>query len=38
MEKNNVDRSRAIDILKLYGYTQFPKIERTGPTFLKGNK
>jgi len=38
MEKNDVNRSRAIDILKLYGYTQFPKIERTGPTFLKGNK
>ena len=38
MEKNNVDRSRAIDILKLYGYTQFPKIEKKGLPFLKGNK
>ena len=38
MEKNNVNRSRAIDILKLYGYTQFPKIEKKGLPFLKGNK
>jgi len=38
MEKNDVNRSRAIDILKLYGYTQFPKIEKKGLPFLKGNK
>ena len=39
MEKNNVNRNRAIDILKMYGYTQFPQTEKAkGPTFLKGNK
>jgi len=38
MEKNDVNRIRAIDILKLYGYTQFPKIEKKGLPFLKGNK
>ena len=41
MDKNNVDRNRAIEIMQMYGYTQFPdkpKTERTGPTFLKGNK
>jgi hypothetical protein len=25
MSKNNADRDRAIDILRLYGYTQFPE-------------
>ena len=38
MEKNNVNRNKAIDILKMYGYTQFPKIEKKGLPFLKGNK
>ena len=39
MEKNNVNRNKAIDILKMYGYTQFPQVKKpTGPTFLKGKK
>ena len=39
MEKNDVNRNRAIDILKMYGYTQFPQVKKpTGPTFLKGKK
>jgi len=39
MEKNDVNRDKAIDILKMYGYTQFPQVKKpTGPTFLKGKK
>jgi len=39
MEKNNVNRNKAIDILKMYGYTQFPQASKTkSPPFLKGKK
>ena len=34
MNKNNTSRNGAIDILKLYGYTQFPKKEIKKPPFL----
>ena len=39
MDKNNVDRNRAIEIMQMYGYTQFPdkpKKETQAPPFLKG--
>ena len=39
MDKNNVDRNGAIEILQRYGYTQFPqapKPEKKGPPFLGG--
>ena len=39
LEKNNVNRNKAIDILKMYGYTQFPQASKTqSPPFLKGKK
>ena len=41
MDKNNVDRNRAIEILQMYGYTQFPQVTKTetkAPPFLKGKK
>jgi len=41
MDKNNVDRNRAIEILQMYGYTQFPQVKKTetkAPPFLKGKK
>jgi len=39
MEKNNVDRNRAIEILQMYGYTQFPTREsNVGVPFLAGKK
>jgi NACalpha-BTF3-like transcription factor len=39
MEKNNVNRNKAIDILKMYGYIKFPQTEKTkSPPFLKGKK
>tara|TARA_R100000654_G_scaffold19979_5_gene40486 strand:+ start:2487 stop:3803 length:1317 start_codon:yes stop_codon:yes gene_type:complete len=41
MDKNNVDRNRAIEILQMYGYTQFPQVTKTEtktPPFLKGKK
>ena len=39
MEKNDVNRDKAIDILKMYGYTKFPQTEKTkSPPFLKGKK
>ena len=39
MEKNDVNRDKAIDILKMYGYTKFPQVAKTkSPPFLKGKK
>jgi len=39
MEKNNVDRNRAIEIMQMYGYTQFPTREsNVGVPFLPGKK
>tara|TARA_Y100001937_G_scaffold9468_1_gene11658 strand:+ start:1425 stop:2684 length:1260 start_codon:yes stop_codon:yes gene_type:complete len=39
MEKNNVDRNRAMEILQMYGYTQFPTREsNVGVPFLAGKK
>ena len=41
MDKNNVNRNRAIEILQMYGYTQFPQVTKTetkAPPFLKGKK
>ena len=37
MDKNNVDRNRAIEIMQMYGYTQFPSPPKSkAPPFLKG--
>ena len=39
MEKNDVDRNRAIEILQMYGYTQFPtRKSNVGVPFLPGKK
>jgi len=39
MEKNDVDRNRAIEILQMYGYTQFPdKPKSKGLPFSPGNR